>query len=457
MSGIDVKLHYLLVSVLLSFLLLGLVFNVAGSLGYLITPIIILSLLLAGGVFSSPSRSHFAFLLLVLSFAVFMSIRIRGMTQLNLGFLQDQVVCLEARVVYDSSMTSNGNHLMKVMLSGCSTILGDRGSASGLVSVVGDRSEIITSGLRVLLEGHFSDSLFIYDRIQVLSRGRLNAFREYLIPRLQMRLLSDDGASSLSAMLLFGRSDFAENPIRDLAKNCGCSHILALSGMHLGIIASMCRRLFGNGKLGKAVSYVFVAMFVFIAGPRPSLVRAALSFALGSVAVERRSLLVLVLQMVIFPFTMIEIGCCYGYVAIFAIVYITPFLDSLAFQWIGKASKLFSATVSVMLLSAPIQMMINGQWYPAVIVASPLAGFLVACSMVLGLLMLALGRIGFLVRLNMKVFEGLKAVLTYFGSWKSSTWTGYCILVAALAAVVCLSFAVRAIARRMASDIFDGK
>ena len=437
MSGKEIS-HTLTTPILFSFLSLGLVTSAAGT-GWMSYVLIISSLSLtfcfsSGGVFSSPSKRLSVFRLLFLASVFFIALRIRAKCVVNLGFLPSQVFQIQGRVIYDSSITSNGNHLMKIMLRGCSTLAGDSCGASGIVTVVGNRREIISFGTVVHLQGRFSDGLFIYDKINVLGRGWINDIREYLITRLQYRLSFDsDDASVLSTMLLFGRSDYAKSAIRDLAQSCGCSHILALSGMHLGIIATLCTRVFGKKALGKAVSFLLVFLFVFIAGPRPSLLRAALAFYLSSFQMEGRIFAVFLLHMILFPFSMVELGCCYGYVAVFAIVCISPYIKASLYQFTGKLSGLFSASVSVLVLSAPVQMFLTGCWYPAAIIASPIAGFLAAISMVLGMLLLAFGRLDILVRLNVHVYSALESIFTFFATLPSSGWWGYLTLLSLVA------------------------
>ena len=452
MSGKDVWLHELILSLVLSFLLLGLSTN---AVGIFIPNLVVLLFLLSsvlistGGIFSSPSGKLVVLELLFLSLTVFVSARIRIMTNANLGVSSSRIFHLEGRVVYDSSVSSNGNHIMRILLSGCSTLSGDRCSASGLVSALGKEKQIISSGTVVRLGGRFSDDLFIYDSIQVMERSRLNIIREYLIPVLEHRLVSEgDEASVLSTLLLFGRSDYFGFPMRELAQNCGCSHILALSGMHLGIMVSASRKIFGDGKIGKAVSFVLVFAFVFIAGPRPSLVRAALTFTLASLAFRNRLFLVFLIQMILFPVSMAESGSCYGYVAVFAIVYICPVVEAVLFQYIGKTSKIISASISVLVLSAPVQMMLTGSWHPAAIAASPVAGLLAACSMIIGLFVLAFGRTACLMQLNSVVHDALKSLFEFFGTWPSSGWAGYVVFLSLLTISFLLTVIVRAFMRK---------
>ena len=405
--------------------------------------------LVAGGAFTFPSKGLISVLLFATALAFFAAVRILAITKVNLCFASDQIVSIEGRTVYDSSLTTAGNHMMKIMLTGCGTNRGDYGSASGLVTVLGGRKEIISFGTAVRFEGHFSDSLFVYDRIQVVERSRINAIREYLISKLEYRMaLSENDSSTLSALLLFGRSDYIQNPIRELAQNCGCAHVLALSGMHLGILASLSKRLFGNRWFGKAVSAITVALFVFLAGPRPSLVRAALSFALGFLDIRFRVFAVFLIQMILFPASMTELGCCYGYAAVFAIVFLSPMVKAVLFQFLGKASELFSATISVMVFSAPIQMIFSGKWHFSAIIASPIAAFLAACSMVLGLLILSFGQIPCLVWLNDKVYEALKGLFEFFGSWPASGWVVYVVFISIVILFAFLTVVARSAVRR---------
>lgn len=443
---------YLIFSSWLVLLSLGLVNSAVGnhlSMIAVILALFVSALLVAGGAFTFPSKGFISVMLISSSLALFIAVRILAITKVNLCYASDQIVLIEGRTVYDSSLTTNGNHMMKIMLTGCKTLRGDFGSASGLVTVFGNRKEIISFGTVVRFQGHFSDSVFVYDQIQVMGRSRINAIREYLISRLEYRMaFSESDSSTLSTLLLFGRSDYAPNPIRELAQNCGCSHVLALSGMHLGILASISKRLFGNRWLGKTASAITVALFVFLAGPRPSLVRAALSFALGFLDIRFRLFAVFLIQMILFPASMTELGCCYGYAAVFAIVFLSPIVKAVLFQLFGKASELFSATISVMVFSAPIQMVFTGKWHMSAIIASPIAAFLAACSMVLGLLILSFGQIHCLVWLNDKVYAALKKLFEYFGSWQASGWVRYVVFLSVVILLALLTVIVQSVARR---------
>lgn len=434
MSAKTVDLKYLGFSVLSCALCAILAFNAAGWC-YCSLLLIFGSLLViassSGGIFLTPPKAHTILILLAVCILVFQAGAIRKSMPLDPGLPRDRICSIEGRVVYDSSFTQGGNHMMKISLKSCSAANGDKCSARGVLSVLGRESQIISSGMEITLRGRFEDDLFVYDDLQVTGRSFFNTFRERVIDSLQRRILSDNDEEPglLSCQLLLGRADEGTLRVAQKARLSGCSHVLALSGMHLGILITICTAIFGKGKAGKAVSLVAVALFVMTAGPRPSLVRAALGCCLFFVGIRERVFLVMIIQLLVFSQSFSEIGCCYGYVAVFAIVHLSPYIDAVLFQYIGRLSKLLSATLAALLLTAPIQILSNGFWCPSAILASPMAGLLAALSMVLGLLELSLGKTAFLVKLNGLVYSLMENLFDTFGRWPKASWVGYAVFV----------------------------
>ena len=426
-------MKYLMLSVLLSVLSFCLVTRAAGCLiAVFFLVVISFSILSACGALFPSARIQqttiVSFMALTATVLAYISCR---NLDVEICFPTECITSIEGSVVYDSSFTKNGNHIMKIRMTGCTTSTGDEGSASGIVSAVGEESQIISAGVSIRLYGRFSDGLFIYDDIQVLKRSTLNDIRERLISRLQKRVLGEDAddPSLLSILLLLGRADGGVIGIQERARQCGCAHVLALSGMHLGILAGVCMTVFGKGKTARVMSLLAVSAFIFVAGPRASLIRAALSFFLFFVPFKERSVAVFLLHIILFPMTMVEQGCCYGYLAIFAITALSPYLNAVLFQYIGRASSLVSASLSVLVFSVPVYMMNNGFWCPAVIIASPIAGLLAGLSMFMGLMMIFLGRASLILRINTFVFNLMNRMFDILMNLPRAGWLGYGILI----------------------------
>ena len=352
----------------------------------------------------------------------------------DLSYPPRYIGTVEGTVVCDSSFTSSGNHLMKIRLTGCITETGDRGSASGILAVVGKEEQIISAGVRVRLEGEMRDDLFIYRDIRVLDRSPVNDMRERLIVLLEQRVLGEEGdqASLTSCVLLLGRTENSGLEIQEKAKKCGCAHVFALSGMHLGIFAGICMKLFGRRKFARFMSCLAVAAFVFVAGPRSSLIRAALWFYLFFIPYRERTAAVFCLHMLLFPSSMCDSGCCYGYLAIFAIIFLAPWLRALLHQYVGRLATLLGATLSVLLLSAPVYIVRNGSWNPAAIIASPAAGVLAAASMSMGLLTMIFGRLPFLQSVNSFIHTLMNRLFDLLSDLPTLRWAGYAVLLSAI-------------------------
>lgn len=91
----------------------------------------------------------------------------------------------------------------------------------------------------------------------------------------------DPGVQELIGVLILGRKEEPQNPLYRLFREAGTSHLLALSGMHLQFFAMFL--LFIGRKLlphRMAVSMValFLCVYLWLVGPKPSLVRAVLLF-----------------------------------------------------------------------------------------------------------------------------------------------------------------------------------
>jgi competence protein ComEC len=95
------------------------------------------------------------------------------------------------------------------------------------------------------------------------------------------------GWGGLALALLLGIRDNLDSGLAALYRDAGCSYVLALSGMHLAVLAGIIAFLLKKplGLRGAAVAgALIIILYCFIVGPLPSLTRAALMYLLGVLA-----------------------------------------------------------------------------------------------------------------------------------------------------------------------------
>lgn len=213
---------------------------------------------------------------------------------------------------------------------------------------------------RRYLEVHgFSGQTFVaswkWQKVRVSLRGlsRLSRARLYFL-KLRSRLLArlqtgtiegpDSGAVSdayavVAAMALGDKSALTQQ-LRDVYAVTGASHVLALSGLHLGIIYTLLS-LLTVGRRWQAVSQVMMVMgiwaFVFLVGMPTSVVRSATmltAYALLSTGHRNRmsvnTLAFTALLILLFsPLSLFDVGFQMSFLAVFFILLLVPMSERL--------------------------------------------------------------------------------------------------------------------------------
>lgn len=171
-----------------------------------------------------------------------------------------------------------------------------------------------------------------------------------------------DVASVLSALTVGEKRDLSQE-IRDVYAAVGASHVLALSGLHLGIlymVLSLLLPLLVQSRVLRGVRELlilsFLWLFVAMAGFTPSVVRAALLFSLMSVArLIRRDgsslnslALAAVVMLIVSPRLLHDIGFQLSFSAVFAILLLSDTISRLLrADKYGPAYKYFASLIAV--------------------------------------------------------------------------------------------------------------
>lgn len=171
--------------------------------------------------------------------------------------------------------------------------------------------------------------------------GRCRLFflkqREKLLERYRQQGLEDDAYALVAAMTL-GDKTAIDKDLRQTYNISGAAHVLALSGLHMGIIyAALTLLTFGRRRRIVTQALIVIALwaFVFLVGMPASAVRAAAMLSLYALLTlgyrEKASINALaftaLVMLSISPYTLFDVGFQMSFLAVLSILVWTPVLN----------------------------------------------------------------------------------------------------------------------------------
>ena len=238
------------------------------------------------------------------------------------------------------------------------------------------------------------------------------------------------GAPLLKALLLGERTDLTVRT-EELFRRAGVSHVLALSGMHLAIVAALVVALvlplFGRRVALIAGAVVALAYTLFI-GARPSLVRATVMCEIMLILMlfERPLHLVEVVaaaflvHLLLQPAAISEVSFQLSYLALLGISVIAPGLMREMRPWIPTAIVApLAAGVGAQVAGAPVLFRTFGRIYPIGVVAGAVLGPLVALFMTAGIIGIAVSMIPVpsLAGVSSRILSAMASIIESIAWW----------------------------------------
>lgn len=187
--------------------------------------------------------------------------------------------------------------------------------------------------------------------------------------------LTDEAALGVGSALILGRRDFLDADTKEAYSQTGAMHVLAVSGLHVGLVALFLTFLLKRLKLqGPALGWLALGIkvagiwgFALLTGASPSVLRAACMFSmlLLGMHLQRYANIYNTLAASAFvllcirPFMLLEVGFQLSYLAVLGIVYFQPRLYRLWYvrykpvQW---AWKLTCVSIAAQVATAPISL-----------------------------------------------------------------------------------------------------
>lgn len=215
----------------------------------------------------------------------------------------------------------------------------------------------------------------------VFSLYRLSAESQNYLFSLLQRNLSDNELSVVSALVL-GKKDILDSELRQDYSVAGVSHVLAVSGLHVGVIFLVLNGLFALFYPGNitprpvvrcCVLITFLIGYAFITGLSASVVRSTLMFSAIQIglALKRQhsvynALAVSAFLMTLFsPSVLFDVGFWLSFSAVLSIVFFTPYIYSIIKsdnKIINNVWGTIAVTMSAQIGTIPISLFIFHQF-----------------------------------------------------------------------------------------------
>ncbi len=239
-------------------------------------------------------------------------------------------------------------------------------------------------------------------------------------------------APLLKAFLCGDRSGLGKEAVQVFRK-AGASHLLALSGLHMGILYMVFDKLskpMGKYPAVRVTRYVVLmgasAFFTLMTGASPSMVRAFLFILTGETAsllgrekkLGRTLCTALLLQLAITPEAITSAGFQLSYLAMAGIVLVFPVMD----KWypgggrpslMRKIWKMSAMAISCQVFTAPLTLYLFGSFPRHFLLTNLLAIPLTTCFIAAALAVLGLSALGICPGFLYGVADGLGEALRF--------------------------------------------
>jgi len=266
--------------------------------------------------------------------------------------------------------------------------------------------------------------------------GVAASFRDKVQKSLQKYNFKVDELAVLNALLLGQRQDISTELIDDYSK-AGAIHILAVSGLHVGIILLILswflkplERL-KNGRILKTILLILLLwMFAFVAGLSASVVRAVAMFTFLAVGLSFKrknvilfSLITSMFFLLLFkPMFLFDVGFQLSYLAVFGIVWIQPKLYKVykpRFKLDTKAWQLFTISISAQLGVLPLSLYYFHQFPGLFLLSNLLIIPFLGAILIGGIIIIILSLADFLPQFLVDIYGGVISLMNSFVSWIS--------------------------------------
>ena len=267
--------------------------------------------------------------------------------------------------------------------------------------------------------------------------GWAYSIRNRINKALKKAQFKGDELAIVNALVLGQRNEVSREMLQNY-QNAGAIHILAVSGLHIGIILLLLNFFFSpleklkHGTFLKLLLIVSLLwLYAFIAGMSASIIRAVTMFTAVAISLTVKKRISIYRALIISAFFLLlynpnylfDVGFQLSYVAVFFIVFAQPIIYKLwkpKFKAIDYLWQLFTVSIAAQIGVLPLSLLYFHQ-FPSLFFVSnlliiPFLGFILG----LGILVISLALLGilpdFIARFYESVIMLMNAVITWIGN-----------------------------------------
>ena len=270
--------------------------------------------------------------------------------------------------------------------------------------------------------------LLLLDQTSTSFLEFIAAFRLKIQQSLQQYDFSEDELAIMNALLLGQRQDISKELTANYSK-AGAIHILAVSGLHVGIILwmlSFVLKPLERYKKGKVIKLVLLVLFLWffavLAGMSASVTRAVTMFsaiAIGQFfnkrnAIEQSLIFSMFLLLLLKPLFLFDVGFQLSYLAVFGIIWVQPVFYQLwkpKYYIIDKGWQLITVSTAAQLGVLPISLFyfhqFPGLFFLSNLLIIPFLGVILGA----GIIVLGLSYLTILPVFLVDIYSGIISIL----------------------------------------------
>ncbi|MCL2791562.1 MAG: ComEC/Rec2 family competence protein [Spirochaetaceae bacterium] len=324
----------------------------------------------------------------------------------QLPFPSDKIISIEGTLIADATPLRGGRFLYRIKINSATSNMNMTASSKGAIKVISRGDSLYKGSLvkvvnpRFDVDYNYLNMLFFNPLPMVNSREVIllkESKQSYYRNKVAKPIFAaiekiDAGDGLVSALLTGNRIDLDPMLSRNIRKS-GCAHILALSGMHLGIITMFVLFLFRKivgGKKAIIAAFVFNFFFALFAGMSVPLLRSFIFFSIINFAkitgrvvdIDKLFVLSYAITVLLAPDEAGDLSFHYSFLAMAGIIFYCPYLYRV---FLGIAPPVLASqlafTIAAQLPTLVLSSIVFGELYSSGIVASIIISFLVTIFM----------------------------------------------------------------------------